>query len=298
MLDSKKRGKGNVQVKFIAYLSKHSNPLTNGRSSTPETVNNWIKAGLELAESEAARRADGGAAGRAVPNVQVPKPQWVWYELVQYYAEWQREQPTTSRYTTPPAHLKGKVQLKFDDLPSLPNGREEKAAGVELREQAVSKVAAERDVKRKDIPESKEHLHPRRIKTEPASETDGFMQMFMTAEVDRGRFEAQRIKQEILSAKTEQLNKFVNMLANPALPEQSKAIIASLLNTAAMELAAMGADGAVSGAAVAGGPSAAAAGVSGAAAAGASDEAGSASASASASPFASPEKSSGAPLGN
>ena len=262
MLDKAKRGKSSVQLKLISYLSKHSNPLTHGRTSTTETVSKWIGAGLELADKEAGRRADGGVAGRQMPNDQIPKPQRVWYELVQYFAEWQRAQPTTSRYTTPPAHLKGKVELKFDDSPALPNGREEKTAGVELREQAVAKVAADRDAKRKDSPDSKEHLHPKRGKQEPVAESgsDAFMQMYVACEVDRNKIEAQRAKQEILTAKTEQLNKFVQMLANPNLPEESKAVIARLPNNAANELTALstadsagGAGGAVAGGGAAGG---------------------------------------------
>ncbi len=90
-------------------------------------------------------------------------------------------------------------------------------------------------MKRKDAPESKKHLHPRRIKTEPVAEAgiDTFMQMFVTSEVDRTKIESQHIKQYILTAKTEQLNKFVLMLANPHLPEESKAVIADLLTKAA-----------------------------------------------------------------
>ena len=103
---TKSLGKGNVRLKLIQHLAKHTNPLTQGKTSTVETVTKWINAGLELAEKEATCRADGGVAGRQIHNDQVPKPQRVWYDLVQYYAEWQKEQPTISRYTTPPVHLR------------------------------------------------------------------------------------------------------------------------------------------------------------------------------------------------
>ncbi len=35
---TKSRGKGNVQLKFIQHISKYPNPLTHGKTSTPETV--------------------------------------------------------------------------------------------------------------------------------------------------------------------------------------------------------------------------------------------------------------------
>jgi hypothetical protein len=46
----------------------------------------------------------------------------------------------------------------LDIVASLPIFRKEKAAGAELREKAVAKVAKERDSKRKDSPEGREHL--------------------------------------------------------------------------------------------------------------------------------------------
>jgi hypothetical protein len=109
---TKARGKGNVQLKFIDHLKKHPNPLTNGKTSTAETVSKWINAGMELAGKETERRAGGAAAGGAIPNDEVSKPQRVWFELNQAYQDFLRDKLTTIRYTTPPEHLKGKVQLK------------------------------------------------------------------------------------------------------------------------------------------------------------------------------------------
>jgi hypothetical protein len=63
---TKSRGKGKVRLKSIQHLAKHTNPLTQGKTSTVETVTKWINAGIELAEKEAARRADGGVAGRQI----------------------------------------------------------------------------------------------------------------------------------------------------------------------------------------------------------------------------------------
>ncbi len=187
---TKSRGKGNVQLKLIQHLAIHTNPRTQGRASTPETVSKWINAGFELAEKEAARRSDGGVAGRQIPNDQVPKPQRERFHLVQYYPEWQKEQPTTSRYTTPPVHLRGKLELKFDNIASLPICREEKEAGAELREKAVAKVAEERDSKRKVSSDSREHLHPRRMRTESVAATDNtdkFMDMYMATEIESNK---------------------------------------------------------------------------------------------------------------
>ncbi len=61
-------------MNFSKYHTRETiwgkNPLTHGKTSTPETVSKWIAAGLELAEKEAARRADGSVAGRQIPNEQ------------------------------------------------------------------------------------------------------------------------------------------------------------------------------------------------------------------------------------
>ena len=65
----------------------------------------------------------------------------------------------------------------------------------QMREEAVAKVAEQRDLNRKDDAGSKEHLHPRRIKAETvsaASSSDAFMQTYMSTEAERAR-------QEILS---------------------------------------------------------------------------------------------------
>ena len=70
------------------------------------------------------------------------------------------EKPSTDRCNTPPHHLRGKVQLIMDDSPSLPCGREERAAGSGMRKDAISIVAEHRERVRKENPESKEHQIP------------------------------------------------------------------------------------------------------------------------------------------
>ncbi len=90
-----------------------------------------------------------------------------WFELMELWNEFLKEKPATDRYTTPPEHLRGKVELKKDDSPLLPCGREEKAAGDKQREAAISMLAEQRDGAHKEKPESKNHLKPKRLKVSP-----------------------------------------------------------------------------------------------------------------------------------
>ena len=68
------------------------------------------------------------------------------------------------KYNTRPEHLRGKVQLIMDDYPSLPCGREERAAGSEMREDAISTVAEHLERVRKENSESKEHLRRKKMR--------------------------------------------------------------------------------------------------------------------------------------
>jgi hypothetical protein len=61
----------------------------------------------------------------------------------------------------------------------------------------------------------------------------------VAAEVERTKQEALRSMDTCLSAKTDQLNKFAAMLANPNLQEECKAVIADLFTTVVKELKAM-----------------------------------------------------------
>jgi hypothetical protein len=114
-------GKSNVQKKFIQFLSEHPNPLTNGKSTTIETITNWIKSGMERADAETKRRANGNASGRGEADGAVKVIDTLWFEAVEAWTEHIKSKPSTNRYTTPPEHLRGLVSLKKDD--SHPAGR-------------------------------------------------------------------------------------------------------------------------------------------------------------------------------
>jgi hypothetical protein len=61
---TQKRGRSKVQLKFIQHLSKHTNPLTHGKTSTTETVIDWIKAGLELRRKQLTERMEVRQKGK------------------------------------------------------------------------------------------------------------------------------------------------------------------------------------------------------------------------------------------
>jgi hypothetical protein len=80
------------------------------------------------------------------------------------------------------------------------------------------------------------------MRTESVAATDTtnkFMDMYMAAEVERNKQEALRTKDSRISTKTEQLNKFAEMLSSPNLPAESKAIISDLFASTTKELKSM-----------------------------------------------------------
>jgi hypothetical protein len=234
-----KHGKAGVASKFVKFLSNHVNPLTHGKSASTATVSSWIKKGMQKAEEETARRATAIAAGRGIADGSVPEVDKVWFELMEVWSEYLKEKPTTDRYTTPPEHLRGLVELKKDNSPLLPCGREEKAAGDAMREAAISAVAQQRDSARKDKPESKEHLKTnRRLKEEAPSggkESDALLQAYIS-------MEAASNQQEIRTAKVAELNQYTAMLANPLIPSDQKAVFVELLAGVSKELKKMQAE--------------------------------------------------------
>jgi hypothetical protein len=236
VLLTNKNGKSGVAAKFVKFLQNHENPLTHGKKpASTATVANWIKNGMQKAADETSRRATALAAGRGIADGSVPEVDRVWYELMEVWGEYLKEKPATDRYNTPPEHLRGLVQLKRDDSPLLPCGREEKAAGDTMREAAITVVAEKREKARKENPDSKAHLVPRRLKEEAASGgtgSDAFLQAYVSMESSRNQ-------QELRAAKVAELNSYSTMLSNPHFPPDQKAAIHALMAGVSKELQEM-----------------------------------------------------------
>jgi hypothetical protein len=207
LLRTKNHGKATVANKLVKFLSNLPNPLTQGKSATSATVAVWMKKGKELAEAETERRAAGNASGRGAAAGLVPELQRVWFELMEFWADYMKEKPRTDRYTPAPSHLRGTVELKKDDSPLLPCGREEKMAGDAMREEAISRIAEERDCACKDKPKAKEHLKPRKLKEEPGSGSSGQggADTMLAAYV---AMETARNQQEMRTAKVAELQQY------------------------------------------------------------------------------------------
>jgi hypothetical protein len=231
ILLTKQHGKGSIQSRFAKHLTQYDHPLTlNKKEPTSETISNWIKRGLAVAEEESKNRGEN-AGRRSAPITELAK---TWYELVDFYKQYASQQEKTDRYTTVPDHLKGTgVELQYDDHAALPSGRAEKAAGSRMREDAIAKVAEHRETGRQEKgSDNKDHVHPRRPPPPTAvqqSGTDSLLQSFVQTE-------AMRSKQEVVMKKTEQLNMYLTMLSNPNMPPESKGTITSLFNNLAKEL--------------------------------------------------------------
>ena len=81
------------------------------KTSTPETIAKWIKYGRDRAEVETVRRAKAALSGRNEQTQEVDK---AWFKLMEFWTDYIKDKPSTSRYTTPPDHLVGKVELQYD----------------------------------------------------------------------------------------------------------------------------------------------------------------------------------------
>lgn len=231
ILLTKQHGKGPVQARFAKHLTQYDHPLTlNKKEPSSETLSNWIKRGLAIAEEETKNRGEN--AGRR--SAAITDLARTWYELVEFYKQYEFHQEKTDRYTRVPDHLKDSgVQLQYDDNAALPSGRAEKAAGVKMREEAIAKVAERRETGRQEKGSAnKDHIFPKRPPPPTAvqqSSTDSFLQTFVQTE-------AMRSKQEVIMKKTEQLSMYLAMLSNPNIPPESKTSITELFNELTMEL--------------------------------------------------------------
>ena len=121
---SKQYGKNQVVKRFVLHLSQHTEPLTNGKTLTLESIGKWIKYGKERAEAETARRGGSVNASASGRSEAVPEVEKVWFQLVQFWNDFNQDKPRTFRYTTPPAHLVGKVALEYDKSVMIRIGRE------------------------------------------------------------------------------------------------------------------------------------------------------------------------------
>ena len=244
VLLTKKHGKTRVAERFIAHLSQHTEPLTNGKTSTAETVAKWIKIGKERAEAETVRRATASVSGRTEA---VPELDKAWFKLMQSWTEYLKDKPGTSRYTTPPAHLVGVVALEYDKSALMRIGREEKAAGDAMREEAIERVAEARDSGRAEKgPENKEHLKPTPLvrprgqaaaaAAAPVNSSDAFLQAYVTMETRRFEMEEQRAKMDIRKEKMDEIKSFAQMLASAHIDAATRASVAVLFAAATKQL--------------------------------------------------------------
>ena len=105
-----------MQASLKNFLSNHPNPLTHGKTAATSTVSNWIKKGKERADTQTVSRVTGNASGRGSAFGSVPEVDRVWFKLMEFWNEYLKEKPPTDRYTLSLVHLRGKVELKKDDL--------------------------------------------------------------------------------------------------------------------------------------------------------------------------------------
>jgi hypothetical protein len=108
VLLTRKHGKNRVADGFIEFLSSRTNPLTNGKTFTTETISKWIKYGMERAEAETQRRATAATSGR---NEQPPEIDKAWFNLMEFWTEYLKDKPATSRYNTPPSCGQGSLAV-------------------------------------------------------------------------------------------------------------------------------------------------------------------------------------------
>ena len=89
ILLTNKHGKGVIQARFVKHLTQYDHPLTlNKKEPTPETISNWVRRGLVVAEEEFKNRGEN--AGRR--SGQITKLARTWYELVNFFKQYESQQ--------------------------------------------------------------------------------------------------------------------------------------------------------------------------------------------------------------
>ena len=150
VLLTSKYGKVRVQGEFIAFVTDETagNEQFKGKSGLRESLNNWIKKGMQYAADETARRA---TAGRGESDESVPGVTTVWFDLMNDWTEYLMDHSTTAaRWTTPPPHLQGMgVVLQKVDSPLMARSGAEKAQekeqGEKSRYEAIAVVRGNRE---------------------------------------------------------------------------------------------------------------------------------------------------------
>ena len=78
------------------------------------------------------------------------------------FQDFNKDKPSTSKYTTPPANLVGKVAREYEKSAMMRIGREEKAARDAILDEFIETVAVARDSGQEEKgPDNREHLKQR-----------------------------------------------------------------------------------------------------------------------------------------
>ena len=203
---------------FSAHRATHKRQNINAGDHSK-----WIKYGKERAEAKTTRslRADASVSGRSEA---VPEVDKVCFQLMQSWNDFNKDRPSTSRYTPPPAHLVGKVALEYDKSAMMRIGSEEKAAGDAIWDEAIETFAVARDSGREEKgPDNREHLKPRprgqvaAAGAAPANGSESFMKNYVEIEMKSFQMEEQRAKLDLRNAKLEEIKLYGTMLSCPNL---------------------------------------------------------------------------------
>ena len=164
------------------------------------------------------------------------------FQLMHSWNDFNKDKPSTSRYTTPPAQLVGKVALEYNKSEMMCSEREEKAAGHAILDEAIETVAVARNSGREEKgPSNKEHLKQRPLGqaaagAAPANASDAFLKSCLELEMKRFQMDELRAKMDLRNAKLEETKLYGTIIAAPNLDAAARARVTMLFATATAKL--------------------------------------------------------------
>lgn len=236
------RGRPEDMEKLANFLMQSVHKDAVGRKTTEPTVSQWINALREIGIKENQRILADQEPGRSsVPENQHPYVR-IWADLMQAYATKNEEAVKVTRYNRVPDHLVGKVELLKCNSAFLPDprsvgqgaGKNDQAAAIanvmKRKQDAIEKQAEAGD----DSGKTREHLEPKkRVGDGGFGSSNRFEDALVSMMQNQGEMahvNARRLAMEEKQQMTERLDKYMQYVMNPHIPEELKANYYSMIH--------------------------------------------------------------------
>ena len=242
LLPPRSRGRPEDMGKLLTFLNDSQHPDCINRKTTLETLTTWINDLREIGIKENERLIKDSQPGRNSEAEVQPEYIKIWADLMQLHEEGKKEAVKITRYNHIPDHLVGTgVKLLKVDSAFLPDprsvgagaGKIDQAEGIKMamkrKQEALAKQMDEGDESGKTC----EHLCTRRVGAGDSGQgrdkfQDALIGLLQVKErkVDT---EAARLAMEERKEMSARLDKYMEYLVNPNIPEEIKSNYKSMV---------------------------------------------------------------------